>query len=229
MVLTRRMLTAAVALASLVGSHSLTGQTALAAVDVTQAEAQLLEFLNADRVAFGLAPLQTDSRLMEVARWRSEDMVARNFFSHDLGGYTIARILRDRQVRFALAGENLVSNTFNDSTTVHLAHEELMRSDSHRENILRDEFDFVGVGVAIGPNRRTVYTQVFIQSPAERDGLPAAATPASATSVVTVQTPVPASTPVSTPTPVTAPGAVGSIVPPTLTLPPSSPGIVPAP
>ena len=50
-----------------------------------------------------LQPLSPDPRLMEVARWRSEDMVARNFFSHDLGGFNVGRLLRERQIPFNLA------------------------------------------------------------------------------------------------------------------------------
>ena len=168
--LKRRLLAAAFALATLFGfgGHPFFGRTAAAALDVSAAEGQLVELLNADRTAAGLPPLQTDSRLMDVARWRSEDMVARNFFGHDIGGFTIARILRDRRIPFTLAGENIVSNTFDDATTVALAQEELMRSSSHRANILRSEYNLVGVGVAVGAGRRTVYTQVFIQGAAER-------------------------------------------------------------
>jgi uncharacterized protein YkwD len=164
-VLTRRMMAAAVALTSLLGSNFFAGQTALAALDVTNAEAQFLELLNADRAASDLPSLHVDPRLMEIARLRSEDMLSRNFFSHDLGGFTIARLLRQQNIRFILAGENLVSNTFDDTITVSLAHAELMKSRTHRENILRPDFNLVGVGIAVGTNRKTVYTQVFIQAP----------------------------------------------------------------
>src|SRR5689334_14477254 len=64
-----------------------------AALDVAAAEAQFLDLLNADRTGNGLALLQADQRLMDLARWRSEDMVARNFFSHDIGGLTIFQLL----------------------------------------------------------------------------------------------------------------------------------------
>lgn len=166
--LKRRLLALVFALSSLFGAHAVPGRLALAAVDVSAAEAQFLELLNADRVANGLLPLQSDSRLMDVARWRSEDMVARNFFGHDIGGFNIGLILRERQIPFKLAGENIVSNTFEESATVALAQQELMKSASHRENLLRAEYNYVGVGVAIGPNRRTVFTQIFIQASGDR-------------------------------------------------------------
>ena len=166
--LKRRLLTVSFALASLFGAQGSVVRPAFASVDVAAAEAQFLDLLNADRIAGGLQPLQADSRLMDVARWRSEDMVSRNFFGHDIGGFTIGRLLRERQIPINLAGENIVSNTFDDATTVALAQAELMRSASHRENVLRSDYNLVGVGVATGPNRRIVYTQIFVQGTLDR-------------------------------------------------------------
>ena len=162
----RRLVALVVALASLFGAQGSLSftRTAHASVDVAAAELQLLDLLNADRTAAGLQPLTPDPRLMDVARWRSEDMVNRNFFSHDLGGFNVGRLLRERQIPFNLAGENIVSNTFDDDATVAAAQVELMKSPDHRQNVLRPDYDAVGVGVAIGPDRRTVYTQIFIQS-----------------------------------------------------------------
>lgn len=132
-------------------------------LDVAAAEAQFLELVNAERVAAGLQPVQSDPRLVELARWRSEDMVARNFFSHDIGGFYVALLLGERQIAFSLAGENLASNTFDDEKTVTIAHSALMRSRSHRANVLRPEFNLAGIGVAIGPDNRKVFTEIFIQ------------------------------------------------------------------
>jgi uncharacterized protein YkwD len=164
--LKRRLLAAAFAVATLLGfgGHPFFGRTVAAALDVSAAEGQLVELLNTDRAAAGLPPLQADPKLMDVARWRSEDMVARAYFGHDIGGFTIARLLRERQIPFKLAGENIVSNTFEDGITVGLAQTELMKSASHRDNVLRADYNLVGVGIAVGPDRRTVFTQVFVQS-----------------------------------------------------------------
>src|SRR5687768_13831970 len=102
----RRLVALVVALASLFGAQGPLSfaRTAHASVDVTAAELQLIDLLNADRTAAGLPTLTPDPRLMDVARWRSEDMVSRNFFSHDLGGFNVGRLLRERQIPFNLAG-----------------------------------------------------------------------------------------------------------------------------
>ncbi len=192
MMLRRRFLAIVVALASLFGAQGFVARPAMAAVDVAAAEAQLLDLLNQDRAAAGLLPVRADARLMEVARWRSEDMVARNFFGHDLGGFTIASILRERQIPFRLAGENIVSNTFDDLSTVTFAQIELMKSPTHRENILQADYNQVGIGVAVGLDRKTVFTQIFVQS------MPSATPTATPQTVPTPQiVPTPMATPQS--------------------------------
>ena len=100
---------------------------------------------------------------MELARWRSEDMVTRNYFSHDIGGYVVSRVLKERQIAFRLAGENLADTTYDDARTVPAAESGLMSSPGHSANILRSEFNYVGVGIAAATDGRIVLTQIFIQ------------------------------------------------------------------
>jgi uncharacterized protein YkwD len=137
--------------------------TQTGALDITAAEAQFLDLLNADRTANGLPALQADPRLMDVARWRSEDMVTRNYFGHDIGGYVVSQVLKDRQISFRLAGENIADATYDDIRTVPAAETGLLNSPGHRVNILRGDFNYVGVGIAAAPNGRVVLTQIFIQ------------------------------------------------------------------
>ena len=158
-----RLRAAVLALFLVIGIHLLAPAAAAAGLDVPAAEAQFVELINADRLANGVPPLVVDPRLMDVARWRSEDMVARNFFAHDVGGFYVGQVLRERQVSFALAGENLAVNTYDDARTVAMAQTGLMASTSHRANVLRPEFTLVGVGIATGTGNRTVYTQIFVQ------------------------------------------------------------------
>jgi uncharacterized protein YkwD len=156
----------AVALVLVCGAPAALGGPSLARaadLDIPAAEAQFLDLLNADRAANGLSPLQADPRLMDLARWRSQDLIARNYLSHDIGGYTISRVLLSRQISYALVGENLVLNTFDEARTVGMAESVLMNSDSHRANILRSDFTLVGIGIATGPNGRAAYTQIFLQ------------------------------------------------------------------
>ena len=50
------------------------------------AEATLWQLVNGARVNNGMAPLQQHSTLISLARWRSSDMLAKNYFSHTIAG-----------------------------------------------------------------------------------------------------------------------------------------------
>ncbi|HYO98985.1 MAG TPA: CvpA family protein [Pyrinomonadaceae bacterium] len=130
-------------------------------VPVTKArpelEAQMLELVNRERAAAGLAPLAADDELREVARRHSADMFARGYFAHVTpeGRDPFARI-REGGVSFRTAGENLAL-----APTLSIAHTGLMNSPGHRANILRPQFGRVGIGVMDGGRRGLMVTQNF--------------------------------------------------------------------
>jgi uncharacterized protein YkwD len=120
-------------------------------------EARMLELVNQERVAAGLKPLAPDPELTEVARRHSADMFARGYFAHDTpeGRDPFAR-MREANVRFVLAGENLAL-----APTVQVAHRGLMNSPGHRANILYPQFGRVGIGIMDGGIRGLMVTQNF--------------------------------------------------------------------
>jgi uncharacterized protein YkwD len=120
-------------------------------------EAQMLELVNRERAAAGLAPLAADDELREVARRHSADMFARGYFAHVTpeGRDPFARI-REAGYTFRTAGENLAL-----APTLSIAHTGLMNSPGHRANILRPQFGRVGIGIMDGGRRGLMVTQNF--------------------------------------------------------------------
>lgn len=120
-------------------------------------EARMLELVNRERAAQGLAPLRADPELAEVARAHSRDMFARGYFSHIApDGKDPFDRMRQAQVRYITAGENLAL-----APTLALAHQGLMDSSGHRANILRPAFGRVGIGIVDGGMRGQMVTQNF--------------------------------------------------------------------
>ena len=117
----------------------------------------MLELVNQERIANGLAPLEADPELTEVARRHSAHMLARGYFSHYTpeGKVPFERI-REGGVGFRTAGENLAF-----APTVKIAHTGLMNSPGHRANILRAAFGRVGIGILDGGRRGLMVTQKF--------------------------------------------------------------------
>ncbi len=136
------------------------------------AEKRMFDLHNRARVGQGLGNLCIAPNLTKLARLRSEDMLARGYFSHDtpegtnvldqmkgLGYYSPSA--------YHTAGENLAKGgDGTDTDTPEYMFNGLMHSPGHRENILRGEFSEVGVGARSGTYQEyadvaTIYTVVF--------------------------------------------------------------------
>jgi uncharacterized protein YkwD len=116
-------------------------------------EQEIVRLVNEERAKAGLAPLEVDPGLMRLARERSEDMVARGYFSH-YDPVTGADISGD-------AGENISKQgTRWSGPRIQEIVNGWMESDGHRKNILNSGATRTGVGVAIA-NNEIVVTQLF--------------------------------------------------------------------
>ena len=114
-------------------------------------ERTILNALNADRAAAGLAPLQLDSTLVATARAHSAEMSGGNrlFHTTDLGAVA--------PQKWRALGENVAM-----STSLDAVNPRLMESATHRANILGN-FDRVGIGVVVVGGRIWI-TQEFMQT-----------------------------------------------------------------
>ena len=135
----------------------------MASVTLTPQEADFTGRLNSARVAAGLPPLIVDAGLVAVARIRSNDMAARNYFSHTSpDGQTAFSLLDQWGIPYGWAGENLARNNYPPAEMVAIAIRDLMASSSHRDNILNPHFMRVGVGYALGKDGMHYFTTVFV-------------------------------------------------------------------
>lgn len=121
-------------------------------------EYQLFDLTNAARVKHQLPILTWDEHVRETARKHSADMALNQYFDHtNLDGESPFDRMKEDQIRFQLAGENLAYGQFSSI----FAHEGLMNSLGHRENILRRDYEYLGVGVAFNEESHPYYTQNF--------------------------------------------------------------------
>lgn len=121
-------------------------------------EYQLFDLTNASRVEHGLNPLTWDEHVRKTAREHSDDMAQNAYFSHtNLAGQSPFDRMKEDEIQFLVAGENLAYGQFSSI----FAHEGLMNSIGHRENILQTEFEFLGVGVAFNTDSQPYFTENF--------------------------------------------------------------------
>jgi len=125
---------------------------------LTTEEQQMLNSVNSERARNGLAPLQADLQLTRLARMKSQDMIAHNYFSHQSARYgSPFDLLATNGVSYKTAGENIAGNG-----SVSGAHTSLMNSSGHRANILKSAYTHVGIGIVRGGNYGMMFTQLFI-------------------------------------------------------------------
>ncbi len=121
-------------------------------------EFQLFDLTNAARVNHGLLPLTWDNGVKKTARKHSLDMADNNYFSHtNREGKSPFDRMEEDDVAFRTAGENLA---YGQMSSI-FAHEGLMNSKGHRDNILQSHYEYLGVGVAFNGESQPYYTENF--------------------------------------------------------------------
>jgi uncharacterized protein YkwD len=121
-------------------------------------EYQMFDLTNAARVTHQLPILAWDDHVRETAREHSADMAENDYFDHkNLEGQTPFDRMKEDAVAFHTAGENLAYGQLSSI----FAHEGLMNSLGHRENILRKDYEYLGVGVAFNEKSQPYYTQNY--------------------------------------------------------------------
>ena len=122
-------------------------------------EFQLFDLTNAARVEHGLPVLTWDDQVKMTAREHSADMAKNHYFNHtNLEGLSPFDRMEEDHITFHAAGENLAAGQMSSI----FAHEGLMNSLGHRENILQQQFEGLGVGVAFDSDSKPYFTENFL-------------------------------------------------------------------
>ncbi|WP_078380414.1 CAP domain-containing protein [Sutcliffiella halmapala] len=123
---------------------------------ISQTEQKVIELTNAERRKNGLSDLKADAPLSNVAREKSKDMKAKNYFSHQSPTYgSPFDMMRDFGISYNTAGENIAMGQRSPEEVV----QAWMNSEGHRKNILNGNFTHIGVGYVQDGN---YWTQMFI-------------------------------------------------------------------
>lgn len=129
--------------------------------DVKSFENEVIRLVNVQRTNNGLAPLTQNWELCRVARYKSQDMLNNNYFSHTSPTYGSPFIMMENfGIHFTAAGENIAmgQRTPDEVMTA------WMNSPGHRANILSPNYNQIGVGLAKNTNGSPYWTQEFIRS-----------------------------------------------------------------
>jgi len=129
--------------------------------DVKALEEEVIKLVNAERAKRGLGALKSNWQLSRVARYKSQDMVDKGYFSHTSPTYgSPFKMMESFGLKFSAAGENIAYGQRTPQEVMNA----WMNSAGHRSNILNPSYTEIGVGLAKTKNGVSYWTQMFIKS-----------------------------------------------------------------
>lgn len=137
-------------------------------INIANSRNEILQMINDEREKMEIAPLILSDDLNSLAQVHTEDMIKNNFFGHiNLSGQTPD----NRRVAAGITtevGENLAK-----AGSIKYAHEGLMRSATHRKNIIGKNWTRVGLGIKKDALGYYIITEEFSKEPITESDLQA--------------------------------------------------------
>lgn len=135
------------------------GESSIDIGNIKVFENEVAQLVNIQRVNKGFPSLGSNSKLSNVAKLKSQDMIDNEYFLHLSPTYgSPFDMMNNFGISYMAAGENIA---YGQSTPVEVMNS-WMNSEGHRKNILNSAFTEIGIGVAIDANGRYYWTQMFI-------------------------------------------------------------------
>lgn len=120
---------------------------------------EMLNLINSSREKNGLIKLEVLPRLEEVAMIKADDMVKNNYFSHESPNYgNPFDMMKNFGITYKTAGENIAGNA-----SIEGAFNSWMESESHRQNILSNAYNYVGIGIKPSEKYGYIIVLMFIR------------------------------------------------------------------
>lgn len=127
-----------------------------------QLEYDILVLVNQKRVENGLGTLQMDNNLLQLARYKSDDMAQYKYFSHaSVKGEYMFDWLKELNINYTVGAENIISNYPTIQPASYYV-ELWWNSPGHKKNMLNPEVKYTGIGAICDESNGKVYiTQQF--------------------------------------------------------------------
>lgn len=146
------------------GQPATVAPQAPAEVKLSGMESYMLNAINGQRGAAGLAPVQIVGAVTDLSRSRSTDMAQRNYFSHATPeGANFLQMLDGRGIPYKYAGEILARNNYPDAEAGKVALDSYLSSAPHKAIMLDGRYNTVGIGYAKSADGMHYWTVIFVE------------------------------------------------------------------
>ena len=127
-------------------------------ISLTSDEAELLSLINSKRTENNINTLEVDAELQNIARLKAKDLAENSYFSHISPTYgTPFEMLRNNSISYKTASENIAGNS-----SISAALDSWMNSESHKNNILSNDYNYTGIAVVDSIAYGKIIVQFFI-------------------------------------------------------------------
>lgn len=118
----------------------------------------ILTLINIARKNEGMPELQIDDLLDSTAKTKAKDMVENDYFAHESPTYgSPFKMMQEAGITYKTAGENIAGNQ-----SVQKAVESWLASETHRQNILSNAYNYIGIGLEKSDTYGYVIVLMFI-------------------------------------------------------------------
>lgn len=123
-------------------------------------EDEVVRLVNIERAKTGLPALVSNWQAARVARYKADDMLKNNYFSHISPTYGSPFDMMGKfGLQFSAAGENIAEGQRSPQEVMNA----WMNSPGHRANILSPAYTQIGVGAAKASNGGLIWVQEFLK------------------------------------------------------------------
>jgi len=127
--------------------------------NMSENEKVIFNLINNARVKAGISKLTTDDNVFKVARLKAQDMVKGSYFSHTSPTYGGPfQMLKTYGISYKVAGENIAGNP-----SLEAAVNAWLNSETHKQNILSNSYNYIGIGVEKSETYGYIITAMFIR------------------------------------------------------------------
>ena len=118
----------------------------------------ILNLINEERKNKGLPELIIDNTLNAIAKTKAKDMISNNYFAHESPTYGLPfKMIQDAKITYKTAGENIAGNR-----SVANAVNSWLSSEPHKQNLLSNAYNYIGIGLEKSDTYGYVIVVMFI-------------------------------------------------------------------
>ena len=130
-------------LKSVTSSNTQTKTNTTTSFSMSANEKTIFDLINTERTKARLPKLTASASLFKIARLKAKDMVSKSYFSHTSPTYgSPFNMMKTYKISYKVAGENIAGNP-----SLQAAVSSWMNSSTHKQNILSNSYNYIGIGV----------------------------------------------------------------------------------